>query len=58
MTLRPTTKRLKQLIREHGASRWQLVCKQHVACFNHEIGLFITNGKHSRWVRQSDVQEE
>lgn len=60
MTLQPTTKRLKQLIREHGARGWEVIFTQRVACFGGDLGLFVCSpdNKHTRWVRPGDVREE
>ena len=60
MTLKPTTKRLRQLIREHGARGWRVLRDEAVACFFGGRGLFIESAdkRHTRWVRPSDVCEE
>jgi hypothetical protein len=59
-TLLPTTKRLKQLIHQHG-SEWIIVQENvPVQCFSDsKIGTKICsqNLHHSRWVRPSDLQE-
>lgn len=56
--LKPTTKRLKQLIKQHGEC-WSLLEKRsQVACFEGP-GLFVESADktHTRWVRPSDTQE-
>jgi hypothetical protein len=57
VTLKPTTKRLKQVIQEHGAI-WLVLEERPTACFDNELGLFIEaeRGTHQRWVRPSDVE--
>lgn len=59
VTLKPTTKRLKQLITEHG-STWKVLQIAPVTCFaDCKIGYLIEslNLQHSRWVRPIDVEE-
>lgn len=60
MTLRPTTARLRQLIREHGASGWTLLQAREVACFNGQLAFYIRShdGRHERWVLPGDVEKE
>jgi len=61
ITLKPNTKRLKQLIKEFG-DQWEVKCREESApCFNGKPGLFIEsittnkNGfKHSRWITEED----
>lgn len=59
MTLRPTTKRLKQLIREHGATGWTELRSDPVACFGGDDGVLIASpdGTHTRWVRPTDLED-
>lgn len=54
VTLQPRTKRLKQLIKAHGAI-WRVLEDRNVACFNEQRGLFIEAGGHTRWVHPTDV---
>jgi hypothetical protein len=60
MTLKPTSKRLKQLIKAHGATGWTLVRAHEVACFDNHLGFFIRSrdGQHERWARPSDLEKE
>jgi hypothetical protein len=55
LTIRPSTKRLKELIKLYG-STWRLLKDEHVACFQGQ-GLFIEcpSGEHQRWIRPEDV---
>ena len=54
VTLLPTTKRLKQLTREVG-DQWVEVERRPVQCFGGEVGVFVSAGSHSRWVRETDL---
>ena len=59
--LRPTTKRLKQLIRQHGR-RWRCAGDQQPKpCFDGEDGVLIVStqgGKHVRNVRLTDISPD
>lgn len=52
--LLPTNKRLKQLIKEYGET-WELIEERKVQCFN-DIGFFIKNGDHERWIQRKDFE--
>lgn len=56
--LLPKTKRLKQLIKEHGSKWFVIKRKNKVQCFDNQKGLFIESfdGKHSRWVKPEQVE--
>lgn len=60
MILLPNTKRLKELIKLHGATQWREYRREPVACFNGAIGVFIesADSKHTRWVRENDLKGE
>lgn len=56
--IKPTNKRLKQLITEFGED-WEIIeTRQSVQCFDN-AGLLIQskNKKHHRWVKYSDCLE-
>jgi len=55
ITLLPTTKRLKQLIKEKG-NKWGLLRIGQPSCFN-DTGLFIYKKDYKRWVKPEDVKE-
>ena len=58
VTLLPATKRLKQIIREHGAHGWVVMERRPVECFHGEIGVWITSpdAAHDRWVRPEHIK--
>lgn len=57
--LRPATARLRQLIREHGAT-WRVIREeQSVQCFRTSpTGVMIESldGRHSRWIEPSMIE--
>lgn len=55
--LQPATKRLKQVIKQHGAV-WQVLETRTVPCFNNRTGLFIRSADkaHTRWVLPEHVK--
>jgi hypothetical protein len=58
VTLLPANKRLKQLVKEHGA-RWRVLQEwPSLACFSGRPGLLIVSesGAHSRWVELDQVR--
>lgn len=54
ITLLPTNKRLKQLIKQHG-NQWHQIKQKPVQCFN-DIGILITSKdkSHTRWIKPQD----
>lgn len=55
--LLPARKRLKELIKAHGAEGWKVVDDRPVECFKGSRGIFIISpdGEHSRWVLPIEV---
>lgn len=55
VTLIPTDKRLKQLVKDFG-EEWNLILSKKVQCFN-DVGFFIESpcGQHRRWVRRESI---
>ena len=57
--LLPNTKRLKQIIKEHG-SQWRVLDDRPVLCFGGQRGILIQSmdESHMRWVKPVDIKRE
>jgi len=59
VVLKPTSKRLKQVIREFG-SEWLFIARKSMQCFGGREGIQIKSmcGKHTRNVELSDIDQK
>ena len=55
ITLKPTTRRLKRLIKDYGET-WQFIKEMPMSCFNGDIGInIISFDGYMCNIRKSDV---
>lgn len=59
VTILPVNKRLKQIVREHGASGWVILQNMDKCpARNLQFASFISKNNHSRWVTQDEMRME